>query len=98
MAKELTAVDISDIPEMLRLAEEVRRTDQPRILRAASEDIAVLVPAKPRVKRRRQRGKSDADMETFWSSFGGWKDVDTDKLIEDIYASRRVSTRPPIEL
>lgn len=98
MARELTAVDISDIPEILRLVEEVRRTNQPRVLRAASEDVAVLVPAKPRAKRRGRRGKSGADMEAFWSSFGGWQDVDTDKLIEDIYTSRRVSTRPQIEL
>lgn len=98
MAKELTAVDISDIPEMLRLAVEVCRTEQPRDLRADNEDIAVLVPAKPPAKRRGRRNKSDADMEAFWSSFGGWKDVDTDKLIEDIYTSRHVSTRPPIEL
>lgn len=32
------------------------------------------------------------------SAGGGWADLDTDQLIEDIYESRRISSRPPVEL
>ncbi len=30
-----------------------------------------------------------ADYEAFRSAAGGWKDVDTDRLLNDIYADRR---------
>jgi hypothetical protein len=36
--------------------------------------------------------------EAFRSAAGSWADVDTDKLIEGIYAMRRRSNRPPVEL
>jgi hypothetical protein len=42
---------------------------------------------------------SSADRDAFLSTAGGWKDlVDTDKLIENIYESRSISSRPPIQL
>jgi hypothetical protein len=37
-------IDISSVPELLRLAEDVRATRRPRVLRRAHEDSAVLVP------------------------------------------------------
>ena len=39
-----------------------------------------------------------ADYEAFRSAAGGWKDVDTDKLIADIYADRALSDRPAVDL
>jgi hypothetical protein len=38
------ARDITDIPELSRLADEVRATRRPRILRRGNEDVAMLVP------------------------------------------------------
>jgi hypothetical protein len=39
------------------------------------------------------------DYAAFRSAAGGWKDlIDVDRFIEDIYESRRISTRPPVEL
>ena len=45
MAAELTPVDISSIPELAHLADEVQRTRQPRRLRRGDKDVAVLMPA-----------------------------------------------------
>ena len=52
MAKELRHIAISSIPELLKLVQEVRSTNEPSILRQESEDVALLspVPAKKRVK------------------------------------------------
>ena len=36
-------------------------------------------------------------IEAFKSAAGGWRDVDTDALIADIYERRKVS-RPPVDL
>jgi hypothetical protein len=98
MAKELKRIDISAVPELLNIAEEVRRTKEPRLLRRASEDMAILMPIKTIHKRRTSVAKSKADIEAFRSAAGSWADVDTDKLVEEIYESRRHSSRPPVEL
>lgn len=90
MASEVKAIDISDVPELVRLAEEVRTTGERRLLRRDGEDGAMLVPARP----RRKRAKTKADYEAFLSSAGSWKDVDTDKFIADVYESRKRSSRP----
>ena len=47
MAKELRAIDITQLPDVLRIAEEVRSTQQPRVLRRNSEDLAVVMPIAP---------------------------------------------------
>ena len=98
MAREFKAIDISNTPDLLKLAEEVQASEIPYLLRRDGEDVAVLMPARRAHRRRVARSKSEADMAAFWSSFGGWKDVDTDRLSNDIYESRRISTRPPVEL
>ena len=51
MAKESKRIDISNIPELLSIAHEVQRTNEPRILKQDSEDLAVLTPIKPVAKR-----------------------------------------------
>jgi len=56
------------------------------------------------LKRHKQERKVDykktkTDYEAFLSAAGSWKGlVDPDKLIEDIYESRRRSSKPPVEL
>jgi hypothetical protein len=97
MASELTAIDITHMPDVARLAEEVRATGRSRVLRRADEDVAVLVPVPAAKRRHTRRTPSTADYEAFLASAGGWKDEDTDTLIANIYESRR-SSRPPIEL
>jgi hypothetical protein len=44
MTSEYPSVDISHDPELLKLAEEVRTTNRPRILKRADEDLAVISP------------------------------------------------------
>jgi hypothetical protein len=96
MARELKSIDISDNPELLRIVEEVRSSNEPRVLRRNREDLVIVSPAKR--ARRSRRTKTPADYAAFRAAAGSWKDVDTDKLIADIYESRRLSSRPPVEL
>jgi hypothetical protein len=98
MPEAYKPIDISNDPELLKLAEEVHTTHTPRVLRRDDEDLAVLMPVPKKAKRRRKE-KTEKDLEASRASAGGWKDlVDTDKLIADIYESRRHSSRPPVEL
>jgi hypothetical protein len=98
VARELKVTEIGDLPDLVRLAEEVHDTGEPRLLRRAGEDLALLTPVLPAVKSRRGRKKTQADYDAFRAAAGSWKDVDTDKLLEEIYESRRLSSRPPVEL
>ena len=97
MARERKAVEIGDMPELLRLAEEVHDSEEPRVLHKNGRELAVLMPVKPPATRRTRRKKTEAELEAFRSAAGGWADIDTDKLIADIYESRDISTRPPVE-
>lgn len=97
MARELSPLDLTRLPDLLHLAEEVCNTRLPRRLRRGDEDIAMLVPATPRRRRRIAGTLSNADIDAFLASAGSWKDVDTDALVAGIYESRR-SSRPPVQL
>jgi|SRR5919202_3904318 hypothetical protein len=96
--KDVRTVNISSIPELLRLVEEVMRDNHVIVLAAEDRDMAVLSPLTSRRGRSRGKRLSEADVAAFRSSAGSWSDVDTDKLLEDIYESRARSSRPPVEL
>jgi len=49
-------------------------------------------------KPRHRRVQDPADIDAFLSAAGTWRDVDTDALVRDIVESRRLSSRPPVEL
>ncbi len=98
MARKLKPVDIRDTPELLRSVEEVQADNETRVLRRGGEDVALLVPVPPVGKRRSPHAKTQEDDEAFLSTARGWSGVDTDKLIEDIEESPRLSPRPPLEL
>ncbi len=96
MKKELKTIEISNMPEVLRIVDEVRKSKTPRILSRRRKALAVLRPLED--KRKRAKSKAKKKFEAFLASAGSWKDVDTDKLIKDIYESRKISFRPPIQL
>ncbi len=103
MASEHETIDISHNPDLLRLAEEVRRRNQSAVLRNGDEDVAIVMPVAGDTKRKARRSpftrKSQADIDAFLASAGGWKDlVDTEQLKREIAESRARSGRPPIEL
>ena len=93
MAEQPKSIDISDVPEILRIAEEVRRAGEPRLLRRHGEDLAMVVPLSGGVTNRFKKPTA-ADLAAFRSAAGGWADLDTDTLIEDIYRARQEGTRP----
>ena len=102
MDMTLRSKDVSESPELLALAEEVARTDEPCVLRRGNEDVAIVTPLRTAHGKGRARLKdwrpSEEDLAKARSAFGAWKDVDTDKLLENIYASRDLPGRPPVEL
>lgn len=82
MTKGLKRIDISAIPELLSIATEVRRTNEPRILKQDSEDLAILAPIKP-PSTRNTRGKPVTKDDPLWNLVGighsGRDDISTNK-------------------
>ncbi len=98
MAEHAKSIDISDIPDLLRLAEEVQASNEPRMLTRNAEQLAVVMPVGKRSAKRPRKTPSAEDLEAFRSAAGGWKDLDTDTLVKNIYESRRISIRPRVDL
>jgi hypothetical protein len=99
MTTNTSPLDITNIPELARIAEEVAATKTPRRLTRYNKTVAVLMPPEAKATPRKIRAKTKADYEAFRSAAGGWKDVDTDRLLKDIYADRRLTNaRPSVKL
>ncbi len=100
MRAEHEPIDVSASPELLRLAEEVRSTGRPRVLRRDGEALAMIVPLPPRGARGlKQRALSARDVAIFRSAAGTWSDVDVERFLAEVYAARDVpDERPPVEL
>jgi hypothetical protein len=47
MQKLTPTIDISNLPEVLRLAEEVQATGEPRVLTRGDQQVALLSPVNP---------------------------------------------------
>ena len=71
MATEIQAVDIGELPELVRLAEEVRATRTPRLLRRDDEDVAIIMPCRTARPRARRKGVLTRDDPLFRSIGSG---------------------------
>ncbi len=73
MRKTMTAVDISMVPEIIRLAEEVEHSGEPRLLKHGDRDVAILSPIGPQRGRGRtssRRGRGTAANDPFRGIIG----------------------------
>jgi hypothetical protein len=102
MTREIVRVDVTNSPDLARLAEEVRATLQPRCLEKNGEALAMVTPVaikKGAGKQRGRRAPTAADREAFLSSFGAWRGlVDGEQLKRNIAVSRAIPPRPRPEL
>jgi hypothetical protein len=94
--KDHEPIDISEMPEVGKLVEELSKSDKPRMLRRGNEDVAILTPIKePKDKNRKPTPEQIAAAR---SAAGSWKDFDADAFIEQVYRDRENGDRPPVEL
>ncbi len=86
MTRELAPIDVSAMPDVARLAQEVARTRTPIVLREGGEDVAVLSPA-PAKRRRAAKPVTDADIATALGA--SWEGlVDPDALKRELDEAR----------
>jgi len=92
MAHGQEFIDISNNPDLLRLAEDVRRTDVRMVLGTKDTPLVAIVPLTNDDERPT---RSFAGLT---AAAGSWQDEDTDTMLAEIYEDRQRSTRPPAEL
>ena len=69
MAREIRRLDVTDTPELQRVAEEVHETQEPAILQRNGEDLAILRPA-PRRRRPSSRARPVTQDDALFSLIG----------------------------
>ncbi len=96
MHREFQPLDISNAPDLIRVAEEVRAGGRPRVLQRDQEDVALLLPIP--VHGRRARSQRATALDGLRLSAGSWKGLlDADQLKREIKAARG-SDRPDVTL
>lgn len=97
MAPSPEPIDIDGMPEVVRVATRARETGEPCLLRQEGEVVAVLLPLALADALGIERPFTDEEIAASQSAAGGWAEVDTDKLIEEIYARRGRPVQPTVE-
>lgn len=97
------AFDITGMAELEWLADEVRASGTSCVLKRGDEEIAVLAPVtthhRPRADQARRVHAfkpTSEQLEAPYASAGTWSDVDTERLIADVYADRERNLAPPL--
>lgn len=70
MAKELKRIDISNVPELLQLVEQLRKSNEPLLLRQENQDVAIVRPLKRPSRPRIPRGKPFTKDDPLWNLAG----------------------------
>ena|SRR5437660_1103709 len=95
MTADPRPIDISNMPDLIRLVKEVEATKKPRKLVWNNKPVAVLMPTTTSLSPKKKRPRTKADYETFRAAFGSWSDVDTEALLKNICTDcGQTNTRP----
>jgi hypothetical protein len=90
-----TPIDITNMPDLVRIAEEVEATKKPRVLKRDNTPIAILTPV---TKKKSSQATSKAIKETL-ALAGAWRDLPSDQMEEELDRIRHSSKpTPPLEL
>ncbi len=94
MSRHIIPIDASNLPDLLRIAEEVKMTKTPRLIKRDGETLALLMPAGTAVKREPHK-------RTIWTHYdpqrvraalkqsaGALQGVDREKLLSDLASQR----------
>jgi hypothetical protein len=91
MNNPITAIDISNMPDLLDLVAEVETTKIPRELKRDDKVVAVLSPAVQ--KGQDAPGQTKADYQKSLAAIGSWSDLNPDELMAKIYRWREEGSR-----
>jgi hypothetical protein len=84
MSRHLTPIDISKMPDLLDLVEEVEASKRPRELRRDNKPVALLTPII----------ETSEKWKKIKATFGSWSDLDAEELMANISRWRAEGSRP----
>ncbi len=74
MSQPLQPLDISALPELSRLVDEVQRSGEARLLRRGAEDVALLTPLRKKpgqgMRSSRRRDRRSGPDDPLWNLLG----------------------------
>ncbi len=96
---EPLSVDVANSADLEALADEVNRTGEERLLCRDGRVLARVVPILRPVVSAQDTGlppwnPTAEDEAAFRSASGSWADLDTDRIVEEIYEARKRGSRP----
>jgi hypothetical protein len=98
MVARRKVIDIDERSDIHRILEELRVDRSTVVLRESGEEIALLQALPPTDFDAPGGGLSDAEVEEFRTTAGGWRGiVDIEQFLNDNEESRLRSTRPSVE-
>src|SRR5438067_8970118 len=96
MSRQIIPIDASNLPDLLKVAEEVNTTKTPRLIKRNGQTLALLLPAGRGEKRKNLRQK-----RTIWTHYdpqrvkaalqasaGALQGVSREKLVSDLAEQR----------
>jgi hypothetical protein len=87
-------IDISNMPDLVRLTEEVELTKKPRLLKRHKKTVAILMPVEPAPIPKKQQA-----IEETLALAGSWSDLNWDEMEQALDRIRHQSkSTPPFEL
>jgi hypothetical protein len=97
MANKLRRIPFEEFSDnLVDIFEQVIHEQETVLIENEHGELVELKPVTPISSQNLDKAKEDE--EAFLSSAGAWADVDIDTFLKDNAESRRLSTRPPVEL
>src|SRR4051794_24169199 len=97
MSRHIIPIDASNLPDLLKVAEEVNTTKTPRLIKRNGETLALLMPT-GRIEKR----KTHLQKRTIWTHYdpqrvkaalrasaGALQGVNREELVSDLAEQRR---------
>ena len=85
MTRHLTPIDISNIPDLVRIVEDMKHTNEPRILKQGSSPVAMIMPMETATQRHKTIDPFDfKPLEEVKASFlnAGYSHAEVNDMIE----------------
>jgi hypothetical protein len=91
-------VDVSEMPEVIRLIEAASKSGKSIELKRGSDVVATLstTPSEPGAFAR--RAMTEAQIASLRSAAGSWKEFDSEAFLKHIYEERDRDDRPLADL
>jgi hypothetical protein len=83
-------IDISNMPDLIRLTEEVELTKKPRILKRHKKTVAILIPVESASSPKKQQA-----IEETLALAGSWSDLDWNEVEQALDRIRHESKPTP---